>query len=758
MPRTLPLFIAVLFAAWNSAAHGDGTEPPAQKLPTVVVTAQTVPEDEHEVPVSIVVIDGQKLDRAKIDTLDDASHYAANVDFTRNYLYVRGVGSNGLSSFDPSVAIFIDGVYFGRATAALSPLLDLEQVEIVRGPQGALLGKNTIGGAILLTTAQPESTPGGSVTGLLGSLAERSFKGAANVPLADDFALRIALLGDRRDGYTYNTTQQREVDGRALDGGRAKLAWNPPGSMSGWLSVEAGRLEQRGFGSQLTAATPESLALFRQYDPATETDRTDSRTSYDLRDTYERRGGGGTTLAITWRPAPLTVTSLTNFSRSRFGQFLDQDFTPVPLVALREDEIYRQFSQEVRAHGNWGPVDYIGGAYYFRAELGAPSVITAFPEGEPGLTGGGGNIPPELEQALAAQAPSAGPQGYARDESRKRFLQHDTSLAVFAEARWALTQSVSATGGLRWDRERKDVHAANSFENSGAVFTEFLGEQAYDETRSRAERQLSPRLALQYAATKDISCYASYARGYKGGGFNSFAPTPDRVEFEPERSATLEAGSKALLLDHTLAINLDVFLTDYRNLQLTAYDGSHVYVQNAARAGIDGAELEARWSLGEGWNATMSAGWLDARYRSFPNAPPKSDASRPPGTSAPPQDLGGQPLSIAPRVSGMVGVEFHSEPFGPSLVARAGLDALYRSGMFTSTPDDPLDYQTAYWQFNAHVQVGPSSGTWSLMLVGRNLGGAVIENEGASIPLFEGDHFGRFDAGRSWVGSLEHRW
>ena len=490
------------------------------------------------------------------------------------------------------------------------------------------------------------------------------------------------------------------------------------------------------------------MAVFRRYDPATETDVGDSHTAQDEGDGLSRRRGRYTTLNLEYQAGSAAWTSLSNVARSRYRYFVDADFSPAPLITNGEVEDYGHWSEELRVNGALGSVAYVAGVYYLRSRLDTRGLIVAFPDGSAGVAAA--PLPPAFAQLA--------PGDVSRDESRKDFRQRDHSTSLFGQAVWTFHPKWTLTTGLRWTAEHKGVHATNSFENTGATFTEVLGEQPYDVTRARTEKQFSPRVALQFDASDELAVYGSYASGFKGGGFNDLAPTPNEFEFEPERSATGEAGIKSSWLHHRLAANVTVFDTRYDDLQVNTFDGTHFFVTNAAEARNQGFELETRWQVTQGWSTTLDAAYLRARYTSFPNAPPIQDASSSPATPAPPHDLTGQPLARAPRWSGALGVQYVSPPLFRDWMARGTVYGLYRGKAFLDVDDDPIDSQRAYCLLNAAIRLGPADQHWMLNLSGQNLTDEVVVIEADDVPLFSGDHYARIQPRRSWSGSLELRW
>lgn len=745
MPRVALTALALL------AGGAAGAQEAPARLEAVTVTAQKTEQDAQRVPMSLSVIDGDKIARSHITTLDEVSRFAANTQISQVQAFIRGIGTGSNTfGFDPSVAVFVDGVYIGRGSSLPLPLFDLARVEVVRGPQGTLLGKNTLGGAILVGTTDPAGEYGAAVDALAGELDPYAFQAQLNLPLGEDWGLRISGLSEQSSGYIHNSTRDDDELGRRNRGLRAKLAWHPHGPTSAQLTLETTDSSLKGIGQELSAATPSSLALYRLYDRQAEANAGDGHGAFDKDNTGAQRQADSATLKLSWNLDNLQITSLSNAFHSQFGFGLDVDYSPLPLLGVEAREDYRQWSQELRADATHGDLRWLAGVYFSGARLAVDNVISALPEGSAALASGLDLLPPSLSGLL--QALPALPSGIdpLSDHSNKSFRQDANSAAAYAQARLAFAEDWALTAGLRWTWERKQVQTGIAFDKTGILFRAALGQEPYDESRERRETDLSPRLALEYTWSPDLLLYAAAARGYKSGGYNDFAATAEALEFAGERLESVEAGFKAMLDERRMSLNLALFDSRLRDMQVSAYDGAAFYVQNAAAARVRGAELESRWLMGSHWRGWASLGYLDARYLSFPNAPVRSDQS---GDT---QDLGGQPLTHAPRLSGGGGLEYEW-PIG-ALRLTAGLDALYRSLTYLNLDDDIQDAQPAYTVLNAALILAGADDRWSLRLNVLNLTDRYSRNASGDVPLFAGNHSVDPDPPRRWTAGARWTW
>lgn len=741
---------AVLIA---DAVNASASESQAAPLDAVTVNAQKISQTEQGIPASVAVIGSEQMEQSRIRSLDDASLFAGNVLFNKNQLFIRGIGTANSLGFDPSVPVLVDGVYLGRATAALTPLLDLEQIEIVRGPQGTLLGKNTVGGAINLVTAEPGQELSAKLSASRGPLDPYSVHAAASVPVTEEFSMRLSALSDRSDGYVFNSSRQDDELGRRNEAYRARLSWQPSAEFKAWLSLESDRFRLDGYAQQVSVATAPTLALYRRYDPEAEA-VIDYNGSLDQPDTGGRRRGRLATLNAEYRFGDQRLTLLSSKAASKVSFLTDADHSPVPLLTLGSREDYNQWSHELRLDGAMGDLDYLAGIYFFDSQLDVRSLITQFPRGSEVIVTDMdvGMAPPEWQDIVSILESAQASGDPVHDESRKVFLQSAENRAFYTMVNWQAAPHWSLGAGLRWTFERKDVHMNQSYENNGLLFQQLLGEEPYDARRRHSEHDLSPRLVVQHEWSPDTRLFATFARGFKGGGFNDLAPTPDKLEFQAERSESVEAGIKSFQFDNRLLVQLTLFDSNLDNLQVVSYDGTSFYIRNAAAVRSRGAEIESRWQLEGGWRIQASAGYLDAYYKSFPDAPVAA------GQSGETQDLSGVQLPTAPHHSAALGLLYSSAAWTDILRWQVGVDALYRSWTSLALDNDPIDSQPAYVLWNASAALVSDDDRWQLRFNAQNIGNEIVINTTSDIALFSGNHWAEVNPPRRLSLCLELHW
>lgn len=735
----------------------------------IVVTSQKRSENLRDVPLSVSAVDGETLREMNVESMNDLSLMTPNVKFnvtpTSVSINIRGLGTGESRGFEQSVGIVIDGVYYGRGLYLNGGLLDMQRVEILRGPQGTLFGKNTIAGALNISSGSPEEEFRGDFSILGGDYNQQRYNGMVTGPLSDSLAFRAALTFDQKDGYLRNTEQGIDEADMTNLMARAKLRWDALDTLSVEHSFSINDVERRGSGAQLSAATDESLEIYRRADPETETDDTNFQTSKDSR----AEGGNPVitthTLNMEWEAGDFAVTSITGASRIQERSAIDADYSPQPLIEVRVGETYQQYSQELRLVSPPGDIEYVAGLYYFQSNLDGFFIIESAPEGDAAAAEALTGAPPGSGAFIEAASALSGAGGLA-DKSIKQFDQDTFTAALFGQATWYATDRLSLILGYRYGRERKDMDQSLEHENSGVLFQQLLNEEPYDVSNSRSETDRSPKFSAKFDITDNINIYGTFARGFKSGGFNTDAPRGDVVSYDAEVASTFEIGSKMRLLGGAMTLNVGLFDTDFDNLQVSLFDGTSIYVGNAAAVRTRGFEMDSMLLLAENLVLTLSAGYTIARYTSFPDGPCWADGDNAAGPNPRErdengtcfQDLGGQRLARAPEWNGSLGVQYHLGLFDWPIQATLGANLMYQDEYSLSLDLDPIDFQQAFTQVNAQLGLRAEDESWSFTIFGRNLSNESIRIEGGDVPLFEGNHYSVPELPRSLSAELRIMW
>lgn len=733
MPLLIRILLAVSSGSMPMITFAQATD--ATPLDAVVVTATREATAVEKLPAAATVLDAQALQEQGLERIGDLSRRVPNSQLnltpTNTYLVMRGLGTGEVRSAEQSVGIFIDGVYYGRPQLALFSFFDLDQVEILRGPQGALLGKNTIAGAINLRTRDPEGW-----TNLQGMAARASrdreeYRLALNIAATDTQQFRLAGLVQREEGYLFNTTTQREDLSRPGEALRGKWQWQPNAALQMQLSLSHAALRQSGDGFELIAASDQELALYRQYDPRTDIDPADRLTATDNANAAGDIRGQDAHWRLEWRRGDALWQVSAHAYRQEVSADFDADFTAIPLLTFPSTEDYRQYSLDLRRQQSLGLWDLTLGLYAFRSDLNLRVNIGLLPEGLAGLSRGvpllGNDLLPDLLAAL-------GPVNALASDTSRHFLDQQThTLSGLLAARRPLSQSWSLRADLRYTRERKPGRAVLDYENSGLIFQGFLGESPYAINAQVRAAAFTPQLSVLWSPPDTgWNAYLTVAQGFKAGGFNNLAAQGDQVVFDQEDSTTLEAALR--WQRGGVRAELVAFATRFDNLQVAVFDGTRFFVDNAAAAQTQGLETSLLWRPWPRLKLELAAAYLRARYREFRSAP------APAGSANDTQDLSGRTLPRAPRYSGHAGVEYR-QPL-PGFDLSVGVQAELRSRQFLNLDLDPLHVQAGYLRWDAQMVLRPHGLPLDLVINGENLGDTVVRREAAAAALFENTRFG----------------
>ncbi|MFT5482064.1 MAG: iron complex outermembrane receptor protein [Halieaceae bacterium] len=716
------------------------------KLEEIVITATKRAESLSDVSLSVAVLDGRKMSEAGIENADDIGRYIPNTLISSNgstsSVVIRGLGSGNNRGFESSVGLFIDGVYYGRDSYLQNAYFDLERVEVIRGPQGTLFGKNTIAGAINITTAGPADEFEGYVKATLGDFDKQQFEGAVSLPISDTVGLRLSAQDSQRDGYVENSGGG--VDGSARDTtlARAKLRFEPNERFDGTLTVEWANTQLTQNNGELhsdaspLAVSPinlggslSALEVFRLFDPQAE-DSLNFKVSAneDAELDNESLITAGT---FNLQLEETTLTYVLGYSDLDVSARDDLDFAPYPLLVRNSSEDYQQWNHELRlTSAAGGKFEYIAGLYYFTADYDTGSEMVADAISLMDAT-----------TPLVAQGLLARPLGLPLLTTRTQSLHQETdTFSAFGQLTWSVADNVRLIGGLRYSNENKDADNFLQDVDSGLIpLSAAFPITPYSVSTSRGEEDVLPSLAIEYDFDEDVMLYASYTEGVKSGGFNASATSTDNLEYEGETAKGIEAGFKGRLLDGAAILNLNVFRTEFDDLQVSNFDGTSFVVGNAAKATVQGIEADFSVVIIENLQLDTSIAFLDAEYDEFPDAQcTVAGLATDPACTA---DLSGKDLIRAPAWSANIGLEY-AVPL-PTLHARLtfAADVLLSDSYFVNIDLDASEEQDSYALLNARIMLASENQGWQLALIGRNLTDEEVLTGGADVPLQPGAHF-----------------
>ncbi|RYY27643.1 MAG: TonB-dependent receptor [Sphingomonadales bacterium] len=704
--------VGIAMSAVPAMAQDAPAEPAAlddsrDTLAEIVVTATKREQRLQDVPVSIAAIAGEDLTERQITDLRSLQGYVPNMAILNSgvnpVVYIRGFGSGPNNvAFDQEVSVYLDGIYGGRGAQFSAPFFDLERVEVLRGPQGALFGRNTAAGAISLISARPTKTLRGSLSGAYNfDRKGYEFTGFVSGPLSDTLSARVSGKFVRQQGWLKNLATGRsdpELDQELL---RGTLRWEPSVGTDITLKAEYGR-------HRLMGGITHSGSLTEK------TDFTDTRyvaNPYGPAPIPEQSGIKSTNVALTANFAlgDHTLTSITGWSHfttvrlSAYDEFSPDRTIPAGGANRRYangfPEAFDQYSQEVRLSSpTGGTLEYVVGAYFDTADYHLHQ--------------------DSYYQNLGAANTITGAQS-------TDFQQTSWSYSIFGQGTLRLADTIRAIAGVRYSNTTKHGDFT-SRTDSGAVFNA-IGPAVSGRLN---EDYIDPSATLQFDASKDIMFYATYGRGSKSGGFvsNTYNVTPAGFQFKPERSTNYEAGMKTTLAGGRAIFNLSVFKTKFTDLQQSSYDPDRrtFFTRNAAIASSTGFEAEAQWLVTTGLQLNGSLAYLDAKFDDYPGAPCLSLETLAQCNSADPvsiaaHNLKGTPLQFAPKWSGNIGFRFERD-VSDSLNFLVSANTLFRSSYFIADGYNPIWGKQEGWaKIDGRIQLGGTNDKWNVALVGRNL-------------------------------------
>ncbi len=706
------MLLASSSLALGSAAHAAQQDPvaaePVTSVGEVLVTARKRTERLQDVPISVNVTSGEELASQDVRNLEALSGSVPNLHIQatpgNNAIYIRGIGSSpGNLAFEQSVGLFVDGAYAGRGRQFAAPFLDVASVEVLRGAQGALFGKNTAAGAINITSNGPTAsrqmatTITGTVDGDNGYEVTQIVSG----PITDKLLVRLAGKYSDNEGWLENTTTGDHNPAREDLIGRAVIDYLASDTLSFRLKVEGA--SQDLTGQPMSSVAPGDAKSFTRATTPGVPDF-DNANSFNSVLTINKDFANG-----------VTLTAITAYSAFDYDKQIDSDFTINPLLRTTFQEEFNQVSQEVRLTSPAdGPLTWIVGAYAHRNEI-------------------------DMHQNSSILM---GPFNGASD---RLFNQTNESYSIYGQATYAFNDQWKLTAGLRQTWEDKAADQARS--TSGAVPPSWVNTPL---SGQREESQLDPSVQVQYVLDRNTMFYASYAKGSKAGGFVGAQSTggQDAFEFEGETSQSFEVGTKLTLLDGRATLNLAAYSSKFEDLQVSGFNAAtNAFITtNAASAKSQGVEAEGAFRIHPSVTLSGSVAYNDAKYDSYPTAPcVYKNGVAPPANCV--EDIGGVRLPRAPKWSGALTLNVdHPLDNGMRLLADATMRG--RSGTYLEENLNPKSYQEGFSKVDLRLGVVAADDRWTLALIGRNLTNEWTASHSFGTPFLAGSQTYVVDPGR----------
>ncbi|MFC0205473.1 TonB-dependent receptor [Novosphingobium soli] len=624
----------------GTGAHDRGGE--------IVVTARRRQESSQEVPLAISVVGGEHIDATGSFNVGRLQQLTPTLQFyssnPRNTaVNIRGLGVPfGLTNdgIEQGVGIYIDDVYNSRVASATFDFLDVAQIEVLRGPQGTLYGKNTTAGAINITTNQPTFDFEGKAEVSLGNYNFKQAKAAISGPLSDTLAARVAVSSTSRRGTIYNVVTDENIQSQDNLGLRGQLLWQPTDALAITLAGDYSAQDANCCGSVYVRTGLTQRALNRQfaalsaalgYAPPS-TDPFDRLTDLDT-NLKAKNKIGGASLRVKWDVGEGTVTSITAWRFWDWGPSNDRDFTGLPIVALSQNPSQQdQYTQELRYNYSSDAIDFVVGAFGFYQRIDTQGT--------------------EAQGAAASRWSIAPSNALSNDPSvlnglvayNSQYLKN-TSAALFGQLSWHITPELTLQPGVRLNYDKKEGYYQRRVFNGQGQELILDGSYTARESAQLAiytPQEISPTFSdwnfsydftASYKVAPDVLLYATYAKSFKSGGINQNGvpvdgqnnPILESATVKPESVHHYEAGIKTQFWDRLATFNFSIFRSDIKDYQANVNNGQYGvlrgYLANAGKVRSQGVEVDFSVRPSERFNAYANGAYTDATYRKFVDAP-----------------------------------------------------------------------------------------------------------------------------------------
>ena len=693
-------FVVPAAHAQEAAPDEQTSEAPSQGN-EIIVTAQRRSERLQDVPIAISALGSEQLANAGATDISALRGAVPGLTISNsaginasNLVSIRGVGGLAVPiGTSQAVAFYVDGVYLSRPDAAFFSLDDVERVEVLRGPQGTLYGRNATAGAINIITREPGDILAGGFDVRTGNYNSINVRGSVSGPLGGGFSAGVSGSYDRRDGYYFNTVTDARVKGERGFTVRGKLRYSSPDdSFSAVLTGDHSRRDGRLYirNQYSSVAPPSSFVGIGDPDLISFDALTDQQAKTDIR-------GTGVALTLSYSAGPVDITSVTAHREIDSLIIYDVDGTALPAVISASDNRGKTFSQELRAVYSNGPLDLTVGGNYYREKASV---------------------------GFLSQSPAA-PLRYTNPFTSTTV----DAFALFAQVEYEIVDRLTLVGGLRLNREQRDF---------------LVDYTAAPTPGGRATGKLSdtaviPSVGVNFAANDDVLLYAKASRGYQAPGYNGFVGVASASlvnTFDAENLTAYEVGVKSQFLDRRVTLNMAGFYYDYSDLQVrSVFSTARIVVNNAASSRIKGAEASLVVEPVDFFSLSGQLTYLDAKYNAFCEAvtagsPQAADPLCSPGLA----DRSGNRLNQAPKWSGAVMANLDL-PLASDVRLKGNMTYSWESNVFFTPPNEPIVSSGGWNRLDAKLGLELSDAL-EVYVYGKNLTDKIyISYSGRGSPL-----------------------
>ena len=723
--RAIALLIAILGLMLGDQSQAQSE---SEVLEEIVVTTRRVSESLQDVPLSVTAFTEETLETSKIHRFEDLRSRVPNLQYSEFNIglpryYIRGIGStNRSSAADPAVGVFMDDVYIGRAAGTSGDFLDVARIEVLRGPQGTLFGRNVVGGAIAIHSNRPTDVFESSFEIDIGNHDRFDLRAMVSGPVGDNVAGRIALLSRNYGGHSLNTETGNYLEDQERLGFRGSLLFSPNETVEVLLSAEYGSDDSHGTWWHLGVEGPFSQGRGNP----------DPRSGRNALDGEQDRSDFGLNLTVNWDLPTGQLTSITGYRDHDFsvldnttGLWVGGLTAPDrfrfhhTLFVQGQDQSADQISQEIRfASDNSGRLNWVGGVFGYKEDVARmPLRDWRF-------------IFFRSEGLVAWDANS-----------------ETSSVGAFGQLRYDASDRWRLTAGLRWTRDQKDSSTTTSGNHWAGFRDNGVRVPGFSSSGSESWSEVTPMVSASFDASDNTMLYGTISKGFKSGGFNdaSNEKADTEVPFAPEFAWNYELGLKSEFLNRRARINANLFYVDYEDLQVG------IIVQpdpnlppfgitgNAGSAEVSGLEAE--------WDILLSD--IISFYGSYANTDSETSDIISGGA-----DLTGNKLARAPESKIYAGLAF-GFPVSNGSLLNVRLEYVYEDEWFTEITNSDVTKVSSHDLIDASIDWISSNQKWTVRLWGKNLSDELYVTSASEVPVRDG--YQKFGPPRTYGVSFAYR-
>ncbi len=700
-------------------------------LDEVIVTARRQSENLQSIPLAVSAFDSDELFSSRIEDLGNLQAHVPNLslhvgDAANAVIYLRGVGQIDSISFnDPGVGVYVDDVYMGRAQGSFLDVMDPERIEVLRGPQGTLYGRNTIGGAIKFVSARPTNEVEGYLEAGYGNYNQFRAKASISGPVIEDILMaKAAVAHSSRDGYTRNLFDGEDDFDKETNSWRLSTLLTPDENLSFYLVADGSK------NSPDRSRSPHKETPIYSVPGGGNINPTDDPFVVNVNyNTLESLKTFGVALTAEYNINDMTFKSVTSYREMDYRTKIDLDGTVDSSFGIYDFEDQDQFSQELQFIYDGDNLSLVSGLYYFK---------------EDDITFAGANAPD-----FFVVLPVIGVFPFPIINAGRRD-QTNSSKAAYAQLKYNATDDLTVTLGLRFTREKKEVTSAGeeffgtgitTAEEMEAAFGTGVGFGRTSFTAENEWESFSPKFGLDYKVNDDVMIYASASRGFKSGGFNGRL-TNRAQSFDPETLWSYEAGFKSTLAQQRVRLNMAAFYNDYKNFQLSRFTANpdtgafESVFDNAGKATIWGVEMEMTALLTDNVTLDVNAGYLNSSYDELFGdfGVDVSDQRK---------------LVNAPDFTSRASLRYDHELGNAGTLSFNGAIS-YRSKTYLTVSSSEILAQDGYALLEASLQFVSDDQHWNIILAGQNLTNRKFREHAFDLSAAPGVQLGYYGTPRTY--------